>query len=399
MAAIIARGCVNKKKEACDLQFALGLLQQGEHQLKGDELKHAENIAQRVLDDVVCRLLSFNLLRAAATVAAVAVAAAAAAAAAAVAAVVVAAAVSAAVVVVAAAVAGGTDAEKLEAYAASVENEDKPFKDKVNGVRRNTTVEETADGRKASVASKAELQAAVKALGMGPSAYKGLPKDDPEAYCKELQRRVLAFIAKASGEEHTTLPSAEELADIKKAAEAKQELSSLDTSNILVIPAAAVALAAAPAVAASAVALAGAAAAVALAAVAAAEGSPWFCCCLHAFVEAIRRDIQRDLEREAAQAASEPQKKKSKAAESDGEETAAAAPSKKASSSSSSSSKGASAAAKKGAKKEEEEEEEDEDEDEEDEEEEEEADSSDSDDSSGSDSSGDDDEEEEEEEE
>ncbi|KAL8275138.1 hypothetical protein Esti_001017 [Eimeria stiedai] len=287
MAAIIARGCANKKKEACNLEFALELLQKEKHQLKDKELDHAKVIAQRVLDDVIS---------------------------------------------------GGTDPEKLEAYAASVENEEKPFKDNVNGVA------ETAEGRKASVASKAELQAAVKTLGMGPSAYKGLPKDDPEAYCKascgELQRRVLAFVAKASGDEPAALPSAEELAEIKKAAEAKQELSSLDASNILVLLAAF-----APAAAAG---------------------------------EAIKRDIQRDLEREAAQAASEPLRKKSKA-ETHGELAAAAAPSTK-TSSRGSGSKGASNAAEKDTEEEEEEEEE-----------EMQADSSDSDSSSVSDSSDDED--------
>ncbi|XP_026192967.1 glutamic acid-rich protein-like [Cyclospora cayetanensis] len=127
-------------------------------------------------------------------------------------------------------------------------------------MRQEQKTNDDDSGNVTNVATKAQLQAAVKTLGMGPSAFKGLSKE-PDAYCSELQARILAFIEKSSGEKHKALPTPEELAELKKAAEAKKELSFLDASSI---------------------------------------------------IEAIKRDIARDLEREAAQAASEPQQKKAK---------------------------------------------------------------------------------------
>ncbi|CDJ62895.1 hypothetical protein, conserved [Eimeria necatrix] len=172
--------------------------------------------------------------------------------------------------------------EAFDSFAVCAENLKKPL----------DNMAEAVDG-KAAVATKAELQAAAKTLGMGTSAFRGLPKDDEAAYCKELQSRVLKFIENASGEHYESLPSAETLAEVKKAAEAKKELSSLDPSNI---------------------------------------------------IEAIKRDIQRDLEREAAQASSEPQPKKPKT-----DEAAAAAAASSSSSSSSSSSGNASSSSSKDA--------------------------------------------------
>ncbi|CDJ45147.1 hypothetical protein, conserved, partial [Eimeria tenella] len=187
--------------------------------------------------------------------------------------------------------------EAFDSFAVCAEDLEKPL----------DNMTEAVDG-KAAVATKAELQAAAKTLGMGTSAFRGLPKDDEAAYCKELQSRVLKFIENASGEHYESLPPADTLAEVKKAAEAKKELSSLDPSNI---------------------------------------------------IEAIKRDIQRDLEREAAQASSEPQPKKPKTDEA--AEGAAASSSSSSSSSSGNASSSSSKDAEGAPDTEEEEEEEEED--------------------------------------
>lgn len=280
VAAIVARGCMGKDKEECTVDFALGLLHKENQQFEPADIEKAKPIVERVLKEVVSK---------------------------------------------------ETTAEALEAWAAKVEGQEEPFNDKSHDAGEGNGVE------KAAVATKAQLQAAVKTLGMGPSAYKGLSKDDPAKYCEELQRRVMAYVNSVSSEKYETLPSTEELEEMKKAAEAKKELSSLDASNII-------------------------------------QGRPKRRAASSA-AEAIKRDIARDLEREAAQAASEPQQKKAKTDRDNKEASAAAA----------SSSKSKPTKAEDTEKEEEEEEEEDEDSDEE------ESGSDGSDDSSGSGSSDDDD--------
>ncbi|CDI76087.1 hypothetical protein, conserved [Eimeria acervulina] len=306
VAAAVARGCIGRPKVECTAEFAVSLLKK-EFDLSAaaeDEIQRLQQIAEKVLKEVV-------------------------------------------------EVASGSD--EIEAFAAAAVDKEDPFE-------KN---EKTKDAQAcAPVATKAELQAAVKTLGMGPAAYRGLPKDNPAAYCKglrrhlqELQSRVLTFIKNISGDVLSSLPSAEQLSELKKAAEAKKELSSLDASNII-------------------------------------QGRPKRRAASSA-AEAIKRDIQRELDREAAQASSQPHSKKQKT---DKEEGAAAAASS--SSSSSSSSNGGDVAERKKAKEEEEEDEEDEDEDEDSSSDNsDESDDSSSNSSSGSSSSSNDDEEEEDEDE
>lgn len=288
IAALVARGCIGKNKEEWNLDLALNLLQKENKQLQSSDLEKAKFIAERVLKEVVTKK---------------------------------------------------DTPEALEEWAGSVEDKEEPFADADAEMAEANEVNGLPES---SVATKAQLQAAVKTLNMGPSAYKGLPKDDAAAYCKGLQRRILDFILNLSGQKRETLPSPEELMEIKKAVEAEKELLSLDASNII-------------------------------------QGRPKRRAASSA-AEAIKRDIARDLEREAAQAASEPQQKKPKNEKADIAAAAASSSSKP------------SEADDKREKKEEEEEEEDSDDDEE-------GSSEESDNSSGSGSSDDDDDDDDEEEE
>lgn len=227
IAALVARACMRKDKKECTIEFAMDFLRKFEEV----DLDKAKPIAKRVLKEVVSK---------------------------------------------------DESPEALEKWAASVEHVDAPFPDYFKGTGGENGAMKSTEAT--TVAPKPLLQAAVKTLGMGPSAYKGLPKDDNSAYCEELQRRVLAHVANISGERRTVLPTPEEMMEMKKAIEAKKELSSLDASNII-------------------------------------QGRPKRRAASSA-AEAIKRDIARDLEREAAQAASQPQKKKAKTDEDDKDRSA-----------------------------------------------------------------------------
>ncbi|CDJ61943.1 hypothetical protein, conserved [Eimeria maxima] len=237
VAAAVARGCIGKPKEECTAEFAYSLVQQKFNlsAAAAEELQQLRQLAERVVKEVVCPASS---------------------------------------------------AEEIEAFAAKAMNQKHPF-DEVAGGGGDSCI---------PVAAKAELQAAVKALGMGPAAYRGLSKDDPDAYCKELQSRVLSFIENNLGESWKSLPPPDKLDELKLAAEARKELSSLDASNII-------------------------------------EGRP-----RRRAASSAAEAIRRDLEREAAQAASLPQSKRMKTKGEALEAGGAAARSGKNSSSSSSSS-------------------------------------------------------------
>ncbi|OEH76493.1 lwamide related protein [Cyclospora cayetanensis] len=207
LAAAIARGFAGRSRKECTPELAATLLEEQKMKLTEGELQRAKQIVLKIVDEVLAK---------------------------------------------------DESREAVEAWAARVEGQENPFETPAKAEQKTN---DDDSGNVTNVATKAQLQAAVKTLGMG--------------YIDgELQARILAFIEKSSGEKHKALPTPEELAELKKAAEAKKELSFLDASSII-------------------------------------EGRPKRRAASSA-AEAIKRDIARDLEREAAQAASEPQQKKAK---------------------------------------------------------------------------------------